>query len=118
MPKLFVGLILVVVLSVVGLALVNASMSQYLTAFIALAALVVSVVSAFKEDIFPFRPIVLFEEVLLAAPTGPPHDSPAILLPVVFVNKGHGLREAHIVDGDGYIWVPDVAVRAESGGQM
>lgn len=24
------------------------------------------------------------------------------------VNKGHGLREAFIVDPDGYIWVPDV----------
>lgn len=23
----------------------------------------------------------------------------------------HGLREAHIIDDDGYIWVPDVAVR-------
>jgi hypothetical protein len=90
MPKLFVGLILTVVLSVVGLALVNASMSQYLTAFIALAALVVSVVSAFKEDIFPFRPLVLFEEMLLVAPTAPSHNSPAILCPIAFINKGYG----------------------------
>jgi hypothetical protein len=90
MPKLFVGLILTVVLSVVGLTLVDASMSQYLTAFIALSALVVSVVSAFKEDIFPFRPMALFEEVVFAAPTGPSHDSPAILLPIAFVNRGHG----------------------------
>lgn len=26
-------------------------------------------------------------------------------------DKGHGLREAHLVDADGYIWVPDVAVK-------
>jgi hypothetical protein len=90
MPKLFVGLILTVVLSVVGLALLNASISQYLTAFIALAALVVSVVSAFKEDIFPFRPLVLFEEMLLVAPTASSHNSPAILLPIAFINKGYG----------------------------
>lgn len=24
------------------------------------------------------------------------------------IEKGHGLREAHIVDGDGYVWVADV----------
>lgn len=23
-------------------------------------------------------------------------------------DKGHGLREAHLVDADGYVWVPDV----------
>ena len=25
-------------------------------------------------------------------------------------NKGHGLREVHIRDKDGYIWVPDVSI--------
>ena len=24
------------------------------------------------------------------------------------LDKPHGLREAYIVDGDGYLWVPDV----------
>jgi catechol 2,3-dioxygenase-like lactoylglutathione lyase family enzyme len=23
-------------------------------------------------------------------------------------DKGHGLREAYLVDGDGYVWVPDI----------
>jgi len=27
-------------------------------------------------------------------------------------DKPHGLREAFIVDGDGYVWVPDIAVAA------
>ena len=27
------------------------------------------------------------------------------------VNKGHGLREAHIRDQDGYVWVPDVQIQ-------
>jgi len=26
-------------------------------------------------------------------------------------DKPHGLREAYLVDGDGYVWVPDVALR-------
>lgn len=90
MPKLFVGLVLAIVLSVAGLVLANASMSQYLTAFISLAALTVSVVSAFKEDLFPFHPAALFEEIVLAATTAPSHDSPAILMPITFMNKGHG----------------------------
>jgi hypothetical protein len=27
---------------------------------------------------------------------------------VVLADKPHGLREAYIVDPDGYVWVPDV----------
>ena len=26
------------------------------------------------------------------------------------MNKGHGLREVHICDSDGYVWVPDIPV--------
>jgi catechol 2,3-dioxygenase-like lactoylglutathione lyase family enzyme len=26
------------------------------------------------------------------------------------LNKGHGLREAYLIDPDGYVWVPDVPV--------
>lgn len=28
-------------------------------------------------------------------------------------DKGHGLREAHLVDADGYVWVPDVPTPKE-----
>jgi hypothetical protein len=91
MPKLFISLILVVVLTISGLlAVTNAVMSQYLTAFISLSALVVSVVSAFKDDIFPFKPRVLFGEVVLTTHPGLPEDSPTVLLPLVFINEGHG----------------------------
>ncbi len=27
-------------------------------------------------------------------------------------DKPHGLREAYILDADGYLWVPDIAIRA------
>jgi len=27
-------------------------------------------------------------------------------------DKPHGLREAYLVDADGYVWVPDVHVKA------
>jgi hypothetical protein len=96
MAKVLVFLILIVVLTTAGLAVSNAAMSHYLTAFIALAALVVSVLSAFKEDVFPFRPRALFGEVILAGhgPSAP--DSPTLLVPIVFVNEGYG---AGVIEG-------------------
>jgi hypothetical protein len=90
MPKLLVGLLLVVIISFSALALADARFPEYLTAAIAVTALLVSVLSAFKEDVFPFRPRVLLDEVVLAAPTGSSHDSPAILLPLAFLNEGYG----------------------------
>ena len=97
MPKLFISLILVVVLTISGLlAATNAVMSQYLTAFISMAALVVSVVSAFKDDIFPFKPRILFGEVVLTRHPGIPGNTPTILLPLAFVNVGHG---AGVIEG-------------------
>lgn len=90
MPKFFVALILIIVLTVAGLAITSAAISQYLTALISLSALTVSVVSAFKEDIFPFRPRTLLDEVIFAQTTGPSHDSPVIVLPIIFLSEGHG----------------------------
>lgn len=90
MSRLFVILILAVSVSVVGLAFVDASMSQYLTALIAVAALCISVVSAFKEDIFPFRPHAVIGELVFAPPTNPPYENIAVLIPIAFVNNGYG----------------------------
>jgi hypothetical protein len=94
MPKLFVVLILTAVVTVASLVMANASMSQYLTALISLAALTVSIVSAFKEDVFPFKLRGLIDEVLLAPiqslSSGPTGDSPAIILPIIFLNSGYG----------------------------
>lgn len=89
MPRLFVVLILVAILTVAGLVATGASMSQYLTALIALAALTVSVVSAFKEDIFPFRLHVLLDEVVFAPHAGT-SESPVLILPIAFLNEGYG----------------------------
>jgi hypothetical protein len=88
--KVLVLLILTVVITIAGLALADAAVSQYLSAFISLAALVISVVSAFKEDVFPFRPRALVDEVMLAPPTLPSHDSLALIVPVAFLNDGYG----------------------------
>ncbi|MEH6525592.1 MAG: hypothetical protein V7723_05930 [Sneathiella sp.] len=33
------------------------------------------------------------------------------------LDKPHGLREAYLVDPDGYLWVPDVPVAADEGGE-
>ena len=71
-------------------------MSQFLTAFIALSALCVSVVTAFKEDIFPFRPQVVLDELILAPPSNPPYENVGLLLPLSYVNVGHG---AGVIEG-------------------
>ena len=96
MPRLFVALVLVVGMAVALLALADAALSQFLTALIAVAALCVSVVSAFKEDIFPFRARLVLDEIVLAPPSNPPYENVGLLLPLSFVNAGHG---AGIIEG-------------------
>jgi len=54
--------------------------SSWISAVIALAALLVSLISAFKDEIFPFQLSVLADEVIFAPPTAPSHDSPALIL--------------------------------------
>lgn len=90
MLKVFVSIVLVIVFVIVALLLTEASLAQYIAVFISSLALAVSVVSAFKEDIFSFQPIVLFDEIILSPPSGPSHDSIALVLPLTFINKGHG----------------------------
>jgi hypothetical protein len=75
---------------IAGLVLTGAALSQYIAVLISLLALTVSIVSAFKEDIFSFQPIVLFDEIIMAPPSGPSHNSVALVLPLTFINKGHG----------------------------
>ena len=64
--------------------------SSWISAVIALAALLVSLISAFKDEIFPFQLSVLADEVIFAPPTAPSHDSPALIFPLVFMNDGNG----------------------------
>ena len=68
----------------------QAALSQYVAVLISLLSLTVSIVSAFKEDIFSFQPVVLFDEIIMAPPSGPSHNSIALVLPLTFINKGHG----------------------------
>lgn len=90
MLKIFISLVIAGVAIISGLILTGASLSQYLAVLISSLALTVSIVSAFKEDIFSFQPIVLFDEIIMAPPSGPSHDSVALVLPLTFINKGHG----------------------------
>lgn len=66
MPKIIVALFVASVLVISGLLVADASIAQYIAVLISLLALVVSIVSAFKEDIFPFQPVVLLDEIILA----------------------------------------------------
>ncbi len=56
---------------------------------IATLSLFVSLLSNFKDMIFPFRLSVLAGDVLVAAPTLPSHDSLALVLPISFINEGY-----------------------------
>jgi hypothetical protein len=58
--------------------------------FIASLALIVSIVSAFKNQIFPFQLETLTDSIILAAPSAPSHNSLALIIPITFLNKGHG----------------------------
>jgi hypothetical protein len=90
MTKLIMSMMLFAAFGIAVLVATGADTGDYVAATIALLALVVSIVSAFKEDVFPFRTDVLIAEVVVAAPTGPSHDSLALVLPIHFVNTGHG----------------------------
>jgi len=92
---------------IAGLVLVDASISQYVAVLISLLALVVSIVSAFKEDIFPFQPNVLLDEFVMAPTSGPSHNSVALVLPLTFINKGNGAGVIHML-----------ALRVESKGKI
>ena len=97
MPKIIVALFLASVLVISGLLVADASIAQYVAVLISLLALVVSIVSAFKEDIFPFQPVVLLDEIILAPTSGPSHDSLALVLPITFMNKGNGAGVVHML---------------------
>ena len=90
MLKVIVGLIVCAVLIAAVLGAAGVAPTAHLPAMISLAALAVSIVSAFKDDIFPFRPRVLLDEVVLAAPGPANRLSPTVLLPLTFLNDGNG----------------------------
>lgn len=90
MLKILIGCVTASFAVIAALILTGASISQYIAVLISLVALIVSIVSAFKEDIFPFQPTVLLDEIIMAPPSGPSHDSVALVLPLTFINKGHG----------------------------
>jgi hypothetical protein len=90
MLKIFICFVVASVAVIAALILTGASLSQYIAVLISSLALTVSMVSAFKEDIFSFQPMVLFDEIIMAPPSGTSHDSVALVLPLTFINKGHG----------------------------
>ena len=90
MPKVVVALTLCIAVAAAALAILGGAAADYLSATISIAALVISLLAAFKEDIFPFRPKVFMDEIILAAPGMTDQVSPSIVLPIVFINEGHG----------------------------
>jgi hypothetical protein len=90
MLKIFISFVVASVALIAALILTGMSPPQYIAIVISSLALTVSMVSAFKEDIFPFQPMVIFDEIIMAPTSAPSHDSIALVLPLTFINNGHG----------------------------
>lgn len=90
MFKIFSGLIVVSVTIIAVTIFKGSNYSHNDAVLILLLALIVSLVSAFKEDFFTFRPRLLFDVIMMAQSNAPSHDSTSLLLPLTFINKGHG----------------------------
>jgi hypothetical protein len=95
MLKVLLSFVAASVAAIAGLVLAVAALFQDIVVHMSLLALTLSILSAFKEDIFPFRPIVPLKEIIMAPPSGPSHNSIAPILPLKFINKGHGGRDKH-----------------------
>jgi hypothetical protein len=74
------------------LMVVSIKSAQYsiINVLISFSALVFSVMTAFKHEIFPFNLNLLADEIILAPPTLQSHNSLAIIFPLVFINNGNG----------------------------
>jgi hypothetical protein len=83
-------LLILAVLGLAGMFIFGSEDAAYRAGVVSLAALCVSLVAAFKDQIFPFRPKYIVDEILLAAADSPRQDSPAIVLPLLVVNEGVG----------------------------
>ncbi len=57
---------------------------------IAVIAVIISLVSAFKDTIFPFNLEVITDQVIIARPTAPSHNSLPLVVPLTFINHGNG----------------------------
>ncbi len=97
MTKIFIVLVVACVIAIFGLVATGAAVVQYAAVFISLLALMVSLVSAFKEDLFPFQPRVLLDEIIFAPHSGPSHDRLSLVLPLTFLNGGNGAGVIHML---------------------
>ncbi|MDT8383599.1 MAG: hypothetical protein RRB22_04220 [Gammaproteobacteria bacterium] len=89
MNKMMLTILLVIVATIATLFFAPLD-TAWISAIIALVALMVSLISAFKDEIFPFRLTVLCDEIILAPTSAASHDSLALIFPFVFINDGNG----------------------------
>lgn len=97
--RLVVATVLTAALLVVAALLLKRYATKYefvVPLIISAIALAVSLVSAFKNELFDFALRVVPGELTLAVPTSPSHRSLAIIYAVSFINEGygHGIVEA------------------------
>ena len=58
--------------------------------FISLLALIISIISAFRNQIFPFQLETSFDTIVVGTTSGQSHDSLVLMLPIIFLNRAHG----------------------------
>lgn len=99
-------LVLAAVILVGGLTLYMGA--PVLPTVISVLALLISLISAFKNELLPFELKVLAGDVLVAAPTSPSHASLPLVFPISFLNTGYagGIVEAiaiKVIDDQGNV---------------
>lgn len=83
------AILLVLVLLVLALHFVL-GVKDSIAIALSLVALVVSLVSSFKNELFDFSLDVIAGNLILATPTAPSHNSLALVFPISFLNLGYG----------------------------
>lgn len=100
---IYVLLFVVLVMVIIFFEIDNNDQTKTIPMIISVIALLVSIISAFRNDIFPYNLQIFSEGLhLIKTPALPPSTGVAIvvLLPVTFFNKGYGecfVKKVHLV---------------------
>ena len=92
-PIVRISLLVVTGLIIAGILIYNdetASLNQNITVLVSIFALIISLISAFKDDLFPFQLEILSGNLIAFGPSPEGHNSIAIVFPMSFINEGHG----------------------------
>ncbi len=85
------GGIIIISLFLIILRNKNLKLEEFLPLILSVLAIVISVFSAFKNEIFPFNiTTVAGDNITIISTDAPQKNSPPIILPISFINEGYG----------------------------